>query len=258
MNATGKRELLARAVELRDAGCLFDPADAEMHELFAGSIDRFCDIALRLRDSRRVLDVGAGHGVLLALLTELGHECAAVDVVDPMERHARVYREHNIAFQRCNVEVEALPFASASFDAVVCCQVLEHFTHSHLPAVREMHRVLRNGGVLEVDVPNVASLRNRSRMLRGRNITYDYVEHYLLAEPVLHAGRSFYPIRHNREFTRSELRTLLELAGFRSIEVEFLRSRRYRSGLARLNGIGSALRDAWPSVRKSLIAFAEK
>jgi hypothetical protein len=118
--------------------------------------------------------------------------------------------------------------------------------------------VLRSGGVLQVDVPNVAGLRNRSRMLRGRNITYDYVEHYLLAEPVLHAGRSFYPIRHNREFTRSELRTLLELAGFRSIEVEFLRSRRYRTGLARLKGIGSALRDAWPSVRKSLIAFAEK
>jgi hypothetical protein len=47
MNATGKRELLARAVELRDAGRLFDPADADMHDLFAGTIDRFCDIAIR-------------------------------------------------------------------------------------------------------------------------------------------------------------------------------------------------------------------
>ena len=241
MSAAGKRELRAKAVELRNAGRLFDPSDAEMQELFAGSIDRFCDIALKLQGLQRVLDVGAGHGMLVALLASLG-----------------IYRAHGIAFQRCNIEVEALPFADAAFDAVVCCQVLEHFTHSHLPAVREMHRVLRVGGLLEVDVPNVASLRNRSRLLRGKNITYDYVEHYLEAKPVLYAGHSFYPLRHNREFTRAELGILLEKASFRRIDVRFLRSRRYRTGLGKLQSLGSALRDLWPSGRKSLIAFAEK
>jgi len=258
MSMPDKRALRAEAVRLRAAGRLFDPADREMQELFAGSMDRFCDIAQRLHGYQRVLDVGAGHGMLLALLAELGHACTAVDAVDPMHRHAQVYRDHGIAFHRCNIEVDRLPFDDASFDAVVCCQVLEHFTHSHLPAVREMHRVLRPGGMLEVDVPNVASLRNRSRMLRGKNITYDYAEHYLDAEPVLYAGRSFYPLRHNREFTRAELRLLLERAGFREIEVEFLRSRRYREGIARLQGIGSALRDVWPAARKSLIAFARR
>jgi SAM-dependent methyltransferase len=258
MSASGKRELRAQAVELRDAGRLFDPSDAEMQELFAGSIDRFCDIALKLRGLQRVLDVGAGHGMLVALLASLGHECTAVDAVDPAPRFERIYRAHGIAFQRCNIEVEALPFADAAFDAVVCCQVLEHFTHSHLPAVREMHRVLRVGGLLEVDVPNVASLRNRSRLLRGKNITYDYVEHYLEAKPVLYAGHSFYPLRHNREFTRAELGILLEKASFRTIDVRFLRSRRYRTGLGKLQSLGSALRDLWPSGRKSLIAFAEK
>jgi len=258
MTMPDKRALRSRALELRGAGRLFDPADAEMQELFAGSVDRFCDIARKLHGLTRVLDVGAGHGMLLALLAELGHACTAVDAVDPMVRHAAVYRSHDIAFHRCNIEVDRLPFADASFDAVVCCQVLEHFTHSHLPAVREMHRVLRPGGLLEIDVPNVASLRNRSRLLRGRNITYDYAEHYLDAEPVLYAGRSFYPLRHNREFTRAELRLLLERAGFREIEVDYLRSRRYREGIARLQSVGSALRDAWPAVRKSLIAFARR
>jgi SAM-dependent methyltransferase len=226
MNSASKRRLRTRAAVLRDAGRLFDPGDAEMQDLFAGSIDRFCDIAVRLQGYSRVLDVGAGHGVLAALLSELGHECVALDVIDPAPQFARVYRDHGIAYRRCNIEVDPLPFADASFDAVVCCQVLEHFTHSHLPAVREMHRVLRVGGILEADVPNVASLRNRSRLLRGKNITYDYVEHYLNAEPILHAGRSFYPARHNREFTRMELHTLLKLAGLRRIEVSFLRSRR--------------------------------
>lgn len=253
-----KRALLRRTVALRDAGRLFDPADAEMRELFAGSIDRFCDIAIALQARRRVLDVGAGHGMLLALLSELGHECVAVDVCDPEERFARIYRAHGTPFHRGNIEVDPLPFPDERFDAVVCCQVLEHFTHSHLPAVLEMRRVLRSGGILEVDVPNVASLRNRSRLLRGKNITYDYVEHYVHAQPILYAGRSFYPVRHNREFTRAELRTLLELAGLREIRVAFLRSRRYREGWKRIKNAGSALRDAWPSARKSLIAFATR
>lgn len=253
-----KRALLREAVRLREAGRLFDPADAEMRELFAGSVDRFCDIAIALRDCKRVLDVGAGHGTLLALLAEIGHDCVAVDVCDPAARFARVYDLHGIAFQRCNIEVDPLPFADESFDAVVCCQVLEHFSHSHLPAILEMRRVLVRGGVLEVDVPNVASWRNRSRILRGRNITYDYLEHYVHAQPILYAGRSFYPLRHNREFTRDELRMLLELGGLQDVRVDYLRSRRHREGWSRLRNAGSALRDVWPAARKSLIAYARR
>ena len=253
-----KRALLARAVGLRDRGSLIDPGDPEMRNLFAGSIDRFCDIAFRLRGARRVLDVGAGHGVLLGFLHELGHQCEAVDWPDPSARFPRIYRDRKIPLTVCNVEVDPLPYAESTFDAVICCQVLEHFTHSHLHAMREMRRVLRPGGILEVDVPNVASLRNRIRILRGKNITFDYVEHYLKADPLLYKGRSFYPLRHNREFTRGELKALLVAAGFRNIEVRFLRSRRYRVGLASLKGLGSAIRDAWPSLRKSLIAYGEK
>jgi hypothetical protein len=51
---------------------------------------------------------------------------------------------------------------------------------------------------------------------------------------------------------------LLEHAGFRQIEVTFLKSRRHREGLERLKSIGTAVRDAVPSMRKSLIAYAEK
>ena len=95
-------------------------------------------------------------------------------------------------------------------------------------------------------------------MLRGKNITYDYREHYLHAKPLLYQGHSFYPLRHNREFTRDELRLLLEEAQFRDIEVEFLKSRRHRVGFERVRNAGTIVRDAIPSLRKSLIAFARK
>lgn len=253
-----KKEIYRRALELRAAGRLFDRGNVQLDDVFKGSIDRFCDIADRLRGCQRILDVGAGHGMLLALLHELGHECCAVDFTDQSAVYPEVYRTRGIPFHVCNVEIDPLPFGDAVFDGVVCCQVLEHFTHSHLHAVREMHRVLRPGGIVEIDVPNAASFRNRSRMLRGKNITYDYREHYLNAQPVLYKGHSFFPLRHNREFTRDELRLLLEAAGFREIEVRFLKSRRHREGLEKLRSLATVVKDAVPSLRKSLIAFARK
>lgn len=253
--APSKRELVARALELRAAGRLYPLGDAHLEDTFRGSIDRFCDIALHLDGARRVLDVGAGHGLLLSLLHELGHECHALDLEDRPAEQPAIYGK-GIRFSSCNVEADPLPYPDGSFDGVVCCQVLEHFSHSHLPAVREMRRVLRPGGVLEIDVPNVACYRNRTRLLRGKHITFDYSEHYLRAEPILYKGLSYYPLRHNREFTRDDLAQLLRQAGFERYEVSFLRSRRHREGLERVRTLGTALKDLVPSLRKSLIAFA--
>src|SRR5262245_44676693 len=128
--APNKRALLRRALELRDAGRLYPLGDAELDDAFRGSIDRFCEIAERLSGARRVLDVGAGPGLLLSLLHELGHECHALDLVDRPAEQPAIYGK-GIGFALCNVEADPLPFADASFDAVVCCQVLEHFSHSH-------------------------------------------------------------------------------------------------------------------------------
>lgn len=251
------KEVLRLAVRLRNEGRLFRRGNPEMEDLFKGSINRFCEIAVRLSGTKRVLDVGSGQGLLLSFLTELGHECHALDVKDQPSIYPDTYRK-GITFQLCNVEADAIPYPDESFDAVVCCQVLEHFSHSHLPAVHEMRRVLRPGGVLEIDVPNVAGFRNRVRLLRGKHITYDYASHYLHAKPILYKGMSYYPLRHNREFTRNELELLLHTSGFQRYEVAFLKSRRYREGIERVKSVGTAMKDLIPSLRKSLIAFAYK
>jgi SAM-dependent methyltransferase len=253
-----KKQIYRRALELRAQGRLYNNRDLALDDVFKGSIDRFCDIALRLQASKTILDVGSGHGMLLSLLCELGHDCYALDIADYTAKYPEIYRHKPIQFQVCNIEVDPLPFPADCFDAVVCCQVLEHFSLSHLKAMQEIHRVLKNGGIVEVDVPNAVSFRNRSRMLRGKNITYDYEKHYLYAQPISYKGMSFYPERHNREFTRDELRILLESSNFRNIEIMFLKSRRHREGLEKIRTIGTMIKDAIPSLRKSLIAFAEK
>lgn len=251
-----KAEIKRFALTKRASGEFYDRSNRTHEDNFAGSIDRFCDIALAFRGSRRVLDAGSGDGLLLALLKMLGHEVYAVDIVD--RRPEEVYRRHAIDFQLCNLEADPLPFESGSMDAISCCQALEHFTHSHLPPVIEMKRVLADDGVLELDVPNAASFRNRSRVLRGKQATYDYKKHYLYEKPITYKGREYYPGRHNREFTQEELALLLAEAGFTRIEVRFLVSRRHREGWERLRTLGTALKDAIPPLRKSLIAFARK
>jgi SAM-dependent methyltransferase len=251
-----KNKIKRFALQKRASGEFFDAQIPHLEDNFRGSIDRFCDIALAFQNCARVLDAGSGDGLLLALLKMLGHSVHAVDLVDRCNDD--LYSRHKIPFTVCNIEADPLPFASESFDAVSCCQALEHFTHSHLPPVIEMKRVLVPGGMIELDVPNAVAFRNRSRMLRGKHITYDYKQHYLYARPVMFKGREYYPDRHNREFTKAELELLLTEAGFKSVDVRFLKSRRYREGLERLKDIGTALKDAMPSLRKSLIGFAKK
>jgi SAM-dependent methyltransferase len=251
-----KNQIKRFALQKRESGEYFDVRTPHLQDNFCGSIDRFCDIAFAFRASTRVLDAGSGDGLLLALLKLLGHEVHAVDLVD--HGSDDIYLRHSIPFSVCNIEADPLPFSPEYFDAVSCCQALEHFTHSHLPPVVEMRRVLVNGGILELDVPNAVSFRNRSRMLRGKHITYDYKQHYLYAKPVTYKGREYYPDRHNREFTKAELGLLLTEAGFRSVDVRFIKSRRYREGLEKLKDIGTALKDAWPPLRKSLMGFGIK
>jgi SAM-dependent methyltransferase len=181
IHTLSKKEIISFAVQQRNLGNLYKLPNAQDDEDFFSSIDRFSDIALVFKNSRRVLDIGSGGGVLAALLSCLGHEVYAVDFFD--RSNNSTYKMHPIGFKVCNIEADPLPFDDGFFDAISCCQTFEHFTHSHLPPLLEMKRKLAPDGLLEIDVPNAACLRNRSRMLRGKHITWGYLEHYVHVQP---------------------------------------------------------------------------
>jgi SAM-dependent methyltransferase len=106
-----------------------------------------------------------------------------------------------------NVEEHQFPFGSGSFDVVLFCEMIEHLLMDPLGVLREIHRVLRPGGVLVLTTPNACRFDNVVAMVGGANI-YD---HY--------SGYGPYG-RHNREYTRHELHRLLEFAGF-DVEYSF-------------------------------------
>ena len=117
-----------------------------------------------------VLEVGAGKGdIAFSLLTE-NLKCTSYTLTDfsPV-RTERLRR--TIADPRCRFEildVEAIPAErGAAYDAIVLVAVIEHLVDPLL-AVRSLHRLLRPGGMLYIDTPNIAKFTRRIKLLAGR------------------------------------------------------------------------------------------
>jgi len=91
----------------------------------------------------RLLDVGCGTGHHMASLRERGFEVAGVDGSEGMLDQAR---SNNPGAEIRQADVEAIPFGDATFDFVLCVEVLRYLPHSG-PCIREMARVLKPGGV---------------------------------------------------------------------------------------------------------------
>lgn len=98
---------------------------------------------------REILDAGCGTG---AILKRLGNPEKNVGI-DLAPEALAFCRERGLNNVR-QADICALPFADASFDAVICSSVLYHQWVGDVEgALREMHRVLRLGGVLLINVP---------------------------------------------------------------------------------------------------------
>jgi SAM-dependent methyltransferase len=90
-----------------------------------------------------VLDVGCGDGQVSRLATGLG--ASTVIGVDPTWNQVRVAADRGEATGFLRAGAGALPFADASFDAVVACLVFEHIRDVD-DAIAEVARVLVPGG----------------------------------------------------------------------------------------------------------------
>lgn len=111
---------------------------------------------------------------------------------------------------RCDyfdAEVEGFPYEDASFDTIVCSEVIEHLKHDPAHMLAEINRVLKPGGRLILTTPNIASVFALYRLLSG-------------AHPQVWSvftGKD--ADRHNREYTPGEIARLLAWAGFGEVDL---------------------------------------
>lgn len=141
----------------------------------------------------RACDVGAGNGYFSQALGERlrargldpSAHLAACDVVPEAFRYPPVRCEAIAADGR-------LPFADASFDAVVSIEVVEH-VENQFAFLRELARIARPGARVIVTTPNTLNANSRLRaLLQGFPLLFDPLP--LAAGDIRHLSGHIHPI----------------------------------------------------------------
>jgi SAM-dependent methyltransferase len=104
-------------------------------------------------DAITLLDVGSNRGRFAAAFLEAATR-ACVTAVEPDERYA----DSSAGLPRTRLvrsRIEDTTLADASFDIVHSCHTIEHLAHP-LASLRDHARVLKPGGLLVLDAPNIA------------------------------------------------------------------------------------------------------
>jgi ubiquinone/menaquinone biosynthesis C-methylase UbiE len=211
----------------------------------------------------RILEVGCGTGGISVYLASQGYRVSAVDreQYDPEAlRATRDYsRAQGIALNVYLADAAELPFATGTFEAVVCSNVVEHLDDPQA-ALAEMHRVLVPGGVAFVDFPLFRGpygghIEDAIKLPWFHLLPRAWVEKELRRRGAEKDRTVFATL--NR-ITNARFRRLLETEGFETLQfrrghylthpgrkliVSLLESVRASSGMQALRAIRAAARD---------------
>lgn len=140
----------------------------------------------------RLLDVGCGHGEMLAHMRDLGWSAQGIE---PDAQAVDVARARGFHVAHGTVFTAEVP--SASFDAITMSHVIEH-VHRPIDTLRRCRELLVPGGALVAITPNADSWGHR---------TFGA------------AWRGLEPPRHLQVFSRQALAAAAEAAGFATVHV---------------------------------------
>lgn len=150
-------------------------------------MNKFQQIAKRVPNSTRVLDVGCGIGILGRYLD--GKQCV-VTGWDLKLENTSDYKQYYTSMSERNVEKEGL--GNEKYDAVIFSDVLEHLYDAG-KVLCQSRSLLNAGGKVLVSLPNVVYFENRLRVLRGN---WDYTKDGILD----HTHIRFYTLATAQKF----------------------------------------------------------
>lgn len=168
---------------------------------FTGYMKIAADWFRAQRTGLRVLDLPAGYGLLTDALRGMGHEVASGDI----NRERPDYHYVDMA--------APLPFDSASFDAALCLEGVEHLVDP-TAFIAELSRVIRRGGHIVMSTPNVMNFYSRLHFL----LTGAYYQFNPAAVPEVTPGESA-DRGHIFPLSYFQLRYLFEQHGMRVKQV---------------------------------------
>jgi ubiquinone/menaquinone biosynthesis C-methylase UbiE len=161
--------------------------------------DRLIDALLAQLNpkGRKVLEVGGGSGRDSIRLAQMGAHVTVIDYVrSSLDVVARNAKRLNAQIELVHGDALSMPFEEGTFDVVFHQGLMEHFRDPG-PLLRENRRVLKEGGVVLIDVPQ-------------RWHAYTAMKHVLIAMNRWFAG-------WETEYSIGELTRTVEKEGFHVI-----------------------------------------
>ncbi|BCA80096.1 class I SAM-dependent methyltransferase [Desulfuromonas sp. AOP6] len=155
-----------------------------------------------------LLDVGCGNGDFLSLVAEVGWN---VKGVDPDPKALTVARENGLDVLEGGVE--QFSDMKEVFDAITINHVIEH-VHDPAELVSTAYRLLKPGGILYIDTPNIESL---GVSIYGKNWRgLETPRHLVLfSNPSLRDFLRFHGFVNIKFYSRQEVRKNIALKSYR-------------------------------------------
>jgi SAM-dependent methyltransferase len=178
--------------------------------------DKVLQIVLPLLEPGvRVADIGAGEGFFSQLLGEhvkskLGLEPA--EVITACDIFPEYFRYPDVSCLKISPDGR-LPYDDESIDIACSLEVIEH-VEDQFAFTRELHRILRPGGLAIISTPNVLNLNSRWRNLHSGFATLFDPLLLSSADPVHTSG-------HINPVSYYYLAYQLRRAGFAATRVEY-------------------------------------
>lgn len=166
----------------------------------------------------KILSIGAGPCDLEAILSKLSYQVTAVDDLQDQWHLIGKNRDRILTFAK-QMGIELLVESAGgkvkenSFDAVLLIDVIEHLHESPRGLLNYSISLLKQGGLLLIETPNCAALAKRLKVLSGRSSQVSAGFFYWNIGPY----RS-----HVREYTRQELKQMLEYQNLRHPKIKML------------------------------------
>ncbi|MEL7499574.1 MAG: class I SAM-dependent methyltransferase [Planctomycetota bacterium] len=147
-----------------------------------GALTKYLDV-----DHPKMLDVGCSIGATVEAAVRLGWDAHGVDVSKTAVQYCV-----DQGLQCQPIDGLRLPFEDNSFDVVTSWHVIEH-VEDVKATLAEWYRVVKPGGILVLETPD-------SQCWKARRLGTEY--------------KHFWPFDHLYTFTRSNMCSFLETAGF--------------------------------------------
>lgn len=160
-----------------------------------------------------ILEIGAYRGIVSITLAKLGFNVTITELPEFLEddRLLKEYEENNISYHSVNLKDYTLPFQDKLFDVVIMCETLEHLNFNPLPVLNEINRVIKQEGIIYLSLPNISSIYNRVDLILGKPI-YTSIDDFFRQ---LDGSKSMIVGIHWREYSKSEIKIMLERLGFK-------------------------------------------